>query len=144
MRRLAAAVVVLSLCASARTLAADTCPRLTILTSLDMTIADDGLVFVPMQIGGTKRDMLIDTGGFFNELTIATVDALHLTPQRTSIGLIGVSGRKTDVSVTTSFTLGNIHAEKADFMVFPKEDEPERVLPGAGGTIAPNLLIGYD
>jgi predicted aspartyl protease len=143
MRKFAVAVVALSLCASAQALAAETC-HLTILTSLDMKMADSGLVFVPMLVGGTKQNMLIDTGGFFSELTGAAVNEMKLTPHHAEIGLIGVSGRMTQDSVTTSFVLGNIHAEKADFMVFLKEDESEHMVPDTGGTIAPNLLIGYD
>lgn len=144
MRKLVVAVMGLSLCASAGAFAADTCPHLTILTSLDMKIASDGLVSVPMQVGDTRQFMLIDTGGYFSELTEAAANEAKLTPHHVNLELIGVSGRVTQNAVTTSFVLGNIHAPKADFMVFPKEDGADHMVPDTGGTIAPSFLIGYD
>jgi predicted aspartyl protease len=137
-------VLAVSLLFAAPALAEEICPPLTILTSLDMKIGKSGRVFVPTLINGTAEDMLIDTGGFFAELTGTAVQTLKLTPHTSKLGLIGVSGRTTRMAVNTSFAMGNLRADDADFMVAPDEVKLEHDLPSAGGIIAPNLLIPYD
>jgi predicted aspartyl protease len=129
---------------SAPALADDSCPPLTILTSVDMTIGNSGRVFVPAQVGGVQKHMLVDTGGFFSELTQPVVSELKLTPRHTGLSQIGVSGSSTEMAVGTSFVLGNLHADSMDFMVAPDETKFDRDLPGAGGILAPNLLTSYD
>ncbi len=129
---------------ASRALADDACPPLTILTSLDMKIGRSGRPFVPMQINGTEEYMLVDTGGFFSELTEPAVKALQLTPHRAQIRMLGVTGQKMELSVSAPFTLGHLHADSADFMVSQNGSELDRDLAGAGGVIAPNLLTSYD
>lgn len=122
----------------------ESCPPLTIVTSLDMKIGNSGRPFVPTQIGGTQEYMLVDTGGFFAELTQTAVSALQLTAHRAPLKLIGVSGMTTSTSVSAAFAMGNLRADDADFMVAPAELKFDHDLPGAGGIIAPNLLMSYD
>ncbi|HEX4859939.1 MAG TPA: hypothetical protein VFV07_01795 [Rhizomicrobium sp.] len=90
MRNLGFATALLLAAGGAMPAFADDCPPLTILTSVDMTIGRSGRVFVPTQINGVQKYMLVDTGGFFSELTQPVVSELQLTPRHTGLSLIGV------------------------------------------------------
>jgi predicted aspartyl protease len=139
-----AAALLLAAGISAPAFADDSCPPLTILTSVDMTIGHSGRVFVPTQINGTPQYMLVDTGGFFSELTQPVVAELQLKPRHTGLSMTGVSGSTTQTAVAASFALGNLRADSMDFMVSPDEMKFDKDLPGAGGILAPNLLTSYD
>lgn len=143
MRRLTLALALSSLTMSGQVLA-DQCPPLTILSSVDMKIGNSGRVFVPATINGTSQYMLVDTGGYFSELSQAAVGALQLTPRHTGLEMIGVSGTTTRLAVNASFTLGKLHANSMDFMVDTQDTRLQDDVPGAGGIIGPNLLTSYD
>src|SRR6185503_16453138 len=49
----------------------ENCPPLTMITSVDMQIGRDGRIYVPVRINDQPKRMLIDTGGFFTEITQA-------------------------------------------------------------------------
>jgi len=123
---------------------ADTaCPPLTLITSVDMHIGDDGRVYVPAKIGNVQKSMLVDTGGFLTELTPAAVAELNLTARHTGIELIGVSGDVTDVVTHAPFTIGNLHANM-DFMVMASFHRFADDVSDAAGVIGPDHLRPYD
>ena len=138
------ALALLSSCWIGQALAEETCPTLTIVTGVDMKIGGSGRVFVPAEINGTPEYMLVDTGGLMNELTPAAADSLKLTRRQSDLSLIAVTGKTTQTSVNASFAMGKLRAGAMDFMVSPAEMDLEHDLPGAGGIIAPNLLMSYD
>jgi predicted aspartyl protease len=137
-------VLAAALLCAAPAAAEEVCAPLTILTSLDMKPGKSGRPYVPARIGGTQEYMLVDTGGFFSEMTAAAASALHLTPHQSRLQMLGMSGKKTNMSVSADFALGNLRADSADFMVPDGATSVESDLAGAGGMIAPNLLMGYD
>lgn len=124
---------------------ADTaCPPLTLIASVDMRIGDDGRVYVPAQIAGTPKSMLVDTGGYFTEITQSAVDELKLDTHHTGLQLIGVAGDTTNVVARAPFVIGNLHADYMDFMVMATTHNFADDMTDAAGILAPNLLSSYD
>jgi predicted aspartyl protease len=124
---------------------ADTaCPPLTLVTSVDMHIGEDGRVYVPARIAGTPKSMLVDTGGFFTEITPPAVDELKLDTHHVGLELIGVAGDVTNLVARASFAIGNLHADNMDFMVMPPVHQFAPDVTDAAGILAPNLLSSYD
>lgn len=124
--------------------AADSCPPLSIVASVDMQIAADNRPYVPVTINGVPKSMLVDTGGFFTEMFEPVVDELKLTPRQTRLVLVGVAGDTTRLAVRAAFTLGKLHADSIDFMVMPLAHRFAPDVPDAAGLLAPNLLRPYD
>jgi len=121
-----------------------TCPPLTLVTSVDMHIGDDGRVYVPTKIAGTPKSMLVDTGGFFSEITQSAVAELKLDTHHVGLQLIGVAGDTTNVVARAPFVIGNLHADYMDLMVMASVHEFASDVTDAAGIIAPNLLSSYD
>jgi predicted aspartyl protease len=124
--------------------AAEQCPPLTILGSEPMQIGVDGRIYVKATVNGAPVSMLVDTGGFFAELTPALVSRLNLPTRHVRLRLIGLSGHSTDIAVSAPFALGNMHADGMDFMVMPADHAFAPDVPDAGGILAPNLFRHYD
>jgi len=120
------------------------CPPLTLVTSVDMHIGDDGRIYVPTKIGGTPKSMLVDTGGFFSEMTQSTVDEMKLDTHHVGLQLIGVAGDTTNVVARAPFVIGNLRADNMDFMVMARGHEFAPDVTDAAGLLAPNLLSSYD
>lgn len=112
--------------------------------SVPMQVGADGRVYVPAKVKDTPRSMLVDTGGFFTEITEPVTEELKLTARHTRLQLIGISGDTTQLAVSTSFALGNLHADDMDFMVMPSVHRFAADVPDAAGLLAPNLLRAYD
>lgn len=125
-------------------LAGDDCPPLTMITSVDMQIGGDGRIYVPAKINDVSKSMLVDTGGFFTEMTRPVSEELKLSARHTGLELVGVAGDTTRLAVRASFTLGKLHADSMDFMVMPDGDQFAPDVSDVGGLIAPNLLRAYD
>jgi hypothetical protein len=99
--------------------------------------AGDGIL-VPVTIGGTKKNLLLDTGGYISEITPQVADAQGL--ERKNMGLFQYNAwghPATQRAKVQSFVLGNLSADKADFMIGTAPS-------GIDGVLAPNLLRGYD
>jgi predicted aspartyl protease len=120
------------------------CPPLSIVSSTEITIGADGRAYVPAEIGGKSKSMLVDTGGFFTEMNQTTADELKLTARHTNLILVGVAGDTTRLAVRTSFKLGNLTADGMDFMVMAGNHELAPDVADAAGILAPNLLRTYD
>jgi predicted aspartyl protease len=123
---------------------ADDCPPLTILTSVQMQIGVDNRPYVPVKIEGKSKSMVIDTGGYFTEISQPVVDELDLPSRHTRLQLIGVYGDKTQTAATASLVLGNLRANNMDFMVMPSVHQFATDIKDAAGLIAPNFLRPYD
>src|ERR1700761_8544265 len=75
----------------------DQCPKLTLVSSNDMHIGNDGRIYVSTQINGTPKSVLVDTGGAFTEITQSAVNELQLHTHHGFQELIGVNGETTDL-----------------------------------------------
>lgn len=137
-------VSMLGALASAPAMADDTCPPLQMISSVAMTLGDDGRPYVPVRIGDKDKTMLVDTGGAFTEMTEATVEELGLRPRMTRLNLIGVTGAENSLAVRTSLKLGNLTAPATDFIVMTGTGRADNTLWEAAGILAPNLLHAYD
>jgi predicted aspartyl protease len=122
----------------------DSCPPLSLITSVDMQIGSDGRIYVPAAINGAKKSMLVDTGGFFTEITQPVSEALKLSPRHTRLEIVGVAGDETGLAVRAGFTLGKLHSDSMDFMVMPGNHSFAPDVTDAAGLLAPNLLRVYD
>jgi predicted aspartyl protease len=118
------------------------CGRLTLITSTELKIGADNRPYVPVEIGGEPKYMLVDTGGLFTEIGSATASELKLEPRHTNLQLVGVEGQMTRLAVRSSLKLGNLQ-DTMDFMVDPSGDLGD-ALSGGAGILAPNLLRSYD
>lgn len=114
------------------------------LTSVPMQIGSDNRPYVPVKINDKPKSMVIDTGGFFTEISQPAAEELQLTARHTRLQLIGVYGDKTQLAVTASLVLGNLRANSMDFMVMPPVHQFATDIKGAAGLIAPNFLRPYD
>ncbi|HVV64151.1 MAG TPA: retropepsin-like aspartic protease [Rhizomicrobium sp.] len=123
---------------------AENCPPLTLLTQVDMRLGVDGRPYVPVEIDGAHKRMLVDTGGFFSMLLPSAVDALRLRVRHTGLELIGISGETTSEATHASFALGELRADSMDFMVAPDRYRLSPDISDAVGILAPNLLLKYD
>lgn len=122
----------------------DACPPSAVLTSVDMRVAGDGRIYLPVKIGETSKSMLVDTGGVFSEVTQQLADELKLPTRRTRLVLVGVSGDTIDMATRAAFTLGNLHADATDFMIIPDAEGFADEVSDAAGILAPNLMTSYD
>lgn len=120
------------------------CGQLTMITSVDMHIGGDGRVYAPVKLNGVAKSMLVDTGGFFTEITPDAVAELNLGTRHTALEIIGVAGDTTSIAANASFQLGNLKASSMDFMVMPNNHLLSDDVADAAGIIAPSLLRNYD
>ena len=144
MRRFAKWSILLFAALSGTAQADTACPPLTLIASVDMHIGDDGRVYVPAKISGTPKSMLVDTGGFFSEMTQSTVAELKLDTHHVGLQLIGVAGDTTNVVARAPFAIGNLRADNMDFMVMAPVHAFAPDVTDAAGILAPNLLSSYD
>jgi predicted aspartyl protease len=124
--------------------AAEQCPPLTIAGSVPMQVGVDGRIYVSATVNGTPVSMLIDTGGFFTELSQAVVTALNLSTFHTGFRMVGLAGDTTNVATRASFTLGTMRSDRMDFMVMTPRHHLAPDVADAGGILAPNLFRNYD
>lgn len=144
MRTFCAGILLAGLCTATSAWASDSCPPLTMLTSVAMQIGDDGRPYVPVKIDGKPKSMLVDTGGFFTEISQPAAGELHLSMRHTRLQIIGVYGDTTRLAATASLELGNLRANDMDFMVMPSVHRFAADIQDAAGVIAPNFLRPYD
>ena len=123
---------------------AQECPPAQRVTSVDMKIGDDGRIYVPVKVKNANKTLLVDTGGFWSELTKQTAVELRLSTHHIRYELVGVGGDTTNMTTTTSLLLGNLRADAADFMVIPDANGFATDMPDVAGLLAPNLLHDYD
>ena len=120
------------------------CAPLAMVTSVDMHIGGDGRVYVPVKINDVRKSMLVDTGGFFTEITPDTVGELNLDTRHTGLAIVGVGGDTTSLAANAPFQLGNLKASSLDFMVMPDNQLLADDVADAAGLLAPSFMRSYD
>jgi predicted aspartyl protease len=120
--------------------AADSCPPLQIVAQADI-VSTDGSLLVPAKVNGLSTYMIIDTGGWYRQLSPTLVDKLKLSTTKRRVGSIDITGRVTNTSTTVDdFEMGSFRAKNATFLVpktgFGSED--------VGGVIGPQLFTSFD
>jgi predicted aspartyl protease len=133
--KFAGSLASLLLALGAATAAAGDCKPLNLVTSVAMRIGRDGRIYTPVKIGGAPKSMLVDTGGFFVEITPDTVGEMNLDTRHTALAIIGVAGD------TTSLVA---NASSMDFLIMPDNQLLSDDVSDAAGIIAPSFMRNYD
>ena len=123
---------------------AEDCGPLTILSTIPLTHID-GLAsdFVPVEIAGVPKLLVLDTGASFNVISNATVNELHLNTTPATIKLVDATGGVTDRLVSTKFKIGTMQGNDIQFMVSPSSQDDfgdSRVV----GLLGASILSHYD
>ncbi len=111
--------------------------------SVDTVRGPSGAMLVPVSVAGASKLLLLDTGGFFSELTPQTVTELGLSPRHVGILQYDIEGNAVDHVVDVNdVSLGKIPPSSMQFMVAAREigGKDSKV----AGTLAPNILSAYD
>jgi len=127
---------------------ADDCPKLAIYARIPLTqIGGDPREFVPVEVAGVPKLMLLDTGAFFSTMSSKLADKLQLPSGAANFRLYGVTGAKSESFVSTSFELGGMRGNGIQFMLDPtgigSGDDP-RVVGLLGGSILTNYDLSID
>lgn len=120
--------------------AADSCPPLTRITSVDTTTGPGGYMLVPMKFGDAERLMLFDTGGAVSSITAAAAAELHIPTYDSNVRIATVAGKVSDrMAVIPSITIGTLEQKRAQYMVLPA------AMPtGISGLLAPAPGVDID
>lgn len=120
--------------------AADSCPPLTRITSVDTVTGPGGYMLVPIKIDGAERQMLFDTGGAITSITAATAKELNIPTYRSNVRIATVSGAVSDrMAVVPSITIGTLEEKRVQYMVLP-----DPMPPGISGLLAPAPGVDLD
>jgi len=123
---------------------AENCAPLAIYTTIPLTHIDGyASEFVPVEIAGVPKLLLLDTGAFFSTITSATVDELHLRPRDASIYIFDVTGAKASRYVSTTFKFGTLQGDGIQFMLSPSSID-DFGDPRVAGLLGASILAGYD
>ena len=143
MRSIAILVLLTSLLpATAR--AAETCGPLKIVNIIHMIPSLTGDAdFVPVVIDGKPRDFLLDTGGYYTQISRSLAEELKLSILQTRRELFDATGNITrDQAEVPEFTLGEMHVNGRHFMISPNAGTS--ATKGMDGVLAPDNLMPYD
>lgn len=98
--------------------AADNC-QLKMVANVDTETDSFGGMFIPVNFGGTRKLLLVDTGGFFHKLRANVARELNL-PTREShmVSVVDALGNETStVARAPSFSIGAMAPSPMDFVV---------------------------
>ncbi len=127
-------------CIPAIAQAAEDCPPLTRITSVDTTTGPGGFMLVPIKLGDADRLMLFDTGGSLTSITEAAAKELNIPTYNSNVRIAMVSGRVSDrMAVVPSVTIGTFEQKRVQYMVLP-DPMPK----GVSGLLAPAPGVDID
>jgi predicted aspartyl protease len=124
--------------------AAEDCAPQTRITTLQMEPSTGRREeFVPVRIQGTRKLMLLDTGGAMTEITTEAADELHLVRRRGNFRLYNMYGEFSDHFAEGSLEVTPLRADAVALAI-----APGRRLFGddtaIAGVLAPDILKHYD
>lgn len=127
---------------ASRANAADDCPPLKLVNSVDLQTGPARLRYlVPVTINGAPKLFLLDTGGDITQVTAATTSQLNLPLRDSTIKMLGGNGgASTKAAVIDSFQLGRMKAENLTIFVSPFGN----LGPNIAGLLAADLMNRYD
>jgi predicted aspartyl protease len=121
-------------------LAGEACGPLKIVGQADM-ISTEGVLLVPVKVDGHDARMIVDTGGWYRELSPELANKLKLPITRRPYGAFDVTGRPMNESVTVdNFEIGSAKASNIVFFVPPNGFGDSQI----DGLIGPQLLTSFD
>jgi predicted aspartyl protease len=133
--------IAVSACCTLFSAAAQTdCKPLGLITSVNLVPAQNKRAdFIPVEINGVAKLMLLDTGAVYSSLSNAAVDELHLDRQNGNFEMYNVQGQSTNQFVVAVLTIGRLKAKVA-FPVWPGKFNGDP----AAGMIGADILSHYD
>jgi predicted aspartyl protease len=117
--------------------AAEDC-TLKMFTVVDTVSTASGGMLVPITLSGAQKKLLLDTGGFFSEISPQVADELMLERRHVGLMQYDAAGNAVDQAVTASdFSIGKLKAKSMPLMVGASGL-------GGDGVLAPDILKAYD
>ena len=128
------------LCSSAQ---AEDCKPLTSYGTIPLTeIEGEASEFVPVEIAGTKKLMMLDTGAWYTTMSRATADELHLDAHSVNARVVDVTGGGTSRAVTATLKIGNIQIPDTEFMLNTAAFDLNN--PRVAGLLGGNIYQAFD
>lgn len=131
--------------------AADSCPPLTQVSSVDTVTGPGGFMLVPVRFGESTKLMLFDSGRFTSTITPAAVKELNIPTYqagRTYTSGFFISDSDGNVSHRyarfPSVTIGNQVLKQMSYMLMPTDLPVEMQAGGIAGYLAPAPNIDID
>lgn len=128
-------------------LAADQCPPLKVMASVDMVALRNGVVMIPVTVAGQQKYFVLATGLPYTSINGELADQLAAPRRHSPIKFVGLDGQVSDtLAIVPSFGLGRLNAELVQMLVNKRQDD--RVTPdGAArpsGALGADFLRAYD
>ncbi|HEX3982317.1 MAG TPA: pepsin/retropepsin-like aspartic protease family protein [Rhizomicrobium sp.] len=135
----------LALLAIATPVAAQDCKQLAIVTSVDLeTNKEHDAVYAPVTMEGKPELLQVDTGANLSTITNDIAKDLSLDHEPVNVALIDVNGQiSSEAGRVKSFTIGNLHASKVDFIISKSNPWGEGNMEIAG-LLGADILTNYD
>ncbi len=127
---------------------AEDCGKLVSYSTIPLTqIQGETSEFVPVEIAGVPKLMLLDSGADFSTISSAAADELHLEVNQTNFRLYDVTGAKADRFVSAPMKIGTLQGPKLSLMLSPASlnnfGDP-RVVGLLGADILRNFDVSID
>ena len=121
--------------------AEEQCGPLKLMSSIKMLPGKDKRSeYVPVQIAGADKILLVDTAAPASELQEAEVDALKLPRRRGNVKLFTMSGDSSDIYAVAPLKLGRIAFDSVYFLVAPRSHEDLEV----AGILGADVMRQFD
>ena len=137
----AAAIAAVVLCTTA--VRADDCKPLALVQHLALSTSPDlRRLYVPVEIGGKPKELLLDTGAAVTMIDRSLADDLGLQTRDSPVRIFDLTGATSDRYVETSFTLGRLAFPKFQLQVGAQLQDPDE--PGMAGLLGASFLTFFD
>ena len=137
------AVAIAALVLSATAVYAEDCKPLTLALHIPLSTSPDlRRLYVPVELGGKSRELLLDTGAGFTMVDQSLVDELGLQTRESSVRTFDLAGRASDRYVETSFKLGRLGYPKFSLQVGTGLQEAGE--PAMTGLLGTSFLAFFD
>jgi hypothetical protein len=121
--------------------AADSCPPLKRLTTLELTPLRSGVVTVPVTFGNETFPFVLDTSAGQSRISTALAQRLHIPREHSSVTLVNGKGKTAEtLAVPSELVLGNLvysSPKLREMIDTPAPDAPQ-------GVVGSDLLRNYD
>lgn len=127
-------------------LAADECPPLKVMASVDMVPAKDGRMMAPVTVAGQPEYFIVSTSNPLSSIAPALADQLKLVREHSRVTFVGMNGQRDNkLVIVPTFQLGGLRADSAQFILgdrtggMPPPGSQEPL-----GMLGSEFLRGYD
>jgi hypothetical protein len=128
-------------------LAADQCPPLKIMASVDMVPLKNGRFMIPVSVAGHPAYFVVATANPVSSITSAVAEEYKLPREHSGVKFVGLAGQVTDkIAILPTFGIGTLQAQSVSMMM---GDSGDHVAPPEGakvpsGTLGADFLRVYD